>query len=146
MNASGSARGILLDTCAVIWLAGRYRMALDARSAIASAASAERLFVSVVSAWEIGMLSRPGARGRGLKFLPDPKRWFEKFMTGPGIREAPLTAGIAIDATQLPGEPHGDPADRLMIATARDLGVPIVTRDRRIIEYAETGSVEVVAC
>jgi PIN domain nuclease of toxin-antitoxin system len=67
-------------------------------------------------------------------------------MAGPGIRQATLTPAIAIDASYLPGELHGDPGDRLLIATARHLGMPIVTRDRRIIAYAEAGWVRVIAC
>jgi PIN domain nuclease of toxin-antitoxin system len=62
------------------------------------------------------------------------------------MRQAALTPEIAIDASYLSGELHGDPGDRLLIATARHLGVPIVTRDRRIIDYAAAGWVRVIAC
>jgi PIN domain nuclease of toxin-antitoxin system len=67
-------------------------------------------------------------------------------MAGPGIREAPFHPDIAIDSSWLPGEVHGDPADRLIIATARHLGLPVVTRDRKIIAYAEDGEVAVIPC
>ena len=67
-------------------------------------------------------------------------------MAGPGIGAAPFHPDIAIDASWLPGEPHGDPADRLIIATARHLGIPIVTRDRKIAAYARTGEVSVIVC
>ena len=53
---------------------------------------------------------------------------------------------IAIDASHLPGDLHGDPADRLIVATARHLGAAIVTRDSRIIAYAGSGHVRVVPC
>jgi PIN domain nuclease of toxin-antitoxin system len=46
----------------------------------------------------------------------------------------------------LPGELHADPADRLLIATARQLGVPLVTRDRRILDYAAQGHVDAIPC
>jgi len=65
---------------------------------------------------------------------------------GPGIREVAFSPDIAIDASYLPGDLHGDPADRMIIATARHLGLPIVTRDSRIIAYAEAGFVGVIAC
>ena len=67
-------------------------------------------------------------------------------MAGPGIREAALTPEIAVDASYLPGDLHGDPADRLLVATARHLGIPLVTRDAKLIAYAERGFLRVLAC
>jgi PIN domain nuclease of toxin-antitoxin system len=143
----GRPRAVLLDTCAVIWLANGDRLAPAALEAIVAAGLADGVFVSPASAWEIGMLSRsrPG-REAGPQFMPDPKTWFARVQAGPGIRQAALTPEIAIDASALPGDVHGDPGDRLLIATARHLGMPIVTRDRRIIGYAEAGWVRVIAC
>lgn len=139
--------GVLLDTCAVIWLATGASMADGALAAITEAATADALYVSPVSAWEIGMLSRPKAgRPEIVQFLPDPKSWFRRFTSAPGIREAGFTPEIAIDASWLPGELHGDPADRLLIATARTLGCPIVTRDHKIIAYGAAGFVRVLPC
>jgi len=93
------------------------------------------------------MLSKPRQGRAGVvRFMPDAKTWFARFMAGPGIREAPFQPDIAIDSSWLPGEMHGDPADRLIIATARHLGVPVVTRDGKIIAYAGTGEVSVVPC
>jgi PIN domain nuclease of toxin-antitoxin system len=67
-------------------------------------------------------------------------------MAGPGIREASLTPEIAIDASLLPDGMHGDPGDHLLIATARYLGLPIVTRDRGIIAYGRNGHAQVIPC
>ena len=145
MRGRAQPGAVLLDTCAVIWLANGDPLDRSAVDAIIHAGLAEGIFVSPVSAWEVGMLSRPGRRV-ALRFLPDPKTWFARVMAGPGIREAPLSAAIAIDASYLPGEPHGDPGDRLLISTARHLGVPIVTRDRRIIAYSDAGHVEAIRC
>ena len=92
------------------------------------------------------MLGNPRGSRPALRFLPDPGEWFARVMAGPAIRQAALTPQIAIDASYLPGELHGDPADRLLIATARHLGVPIVTRDTKIIAYAGLGFVQAVAC
>jgi PIN domain nuclease of toxin-antitoxin system len=139
--------GVLLDTCAVIWLANGETLASDAHDAIIAAGLAGGVHVSPASAWEIGLLSRPRPnRGTMLHFLPDPKTWFAMFMAGPGIRAAAITPDIAIDASHLPGDLHGDPGDRLIIATARHLGLPVVTRDRRIIAYAEAGFVQAISC
>jgi len=147
MSGADAARAVLLDTCAVIWLANGDPLAPEALAAIVAAGLADGVYVSPVSAWEIGMLSRPRpGREPGPRFLPDPKTWFARVMTGPGIRQAALTPALAVDASYLPGVLHGDPGDRLLIATARHLGMPIVTRDRRIIEYAGAGWVRVIAC
>ena len=147
MNRGAQARAVLLDTCAVIWLANGDPMESSATAAIVHAGSADGVFVSPVSAWEVGLLSRPRAgRGLALRFMPDPKTWFARLIAGPGIREAPFTPNIAIDASFLPGQLHGDPGDRLLVTSARHLGIPIVTRDRRIIDYARAGHVKVIPC
>jgi PIN domain nuclease of toxin-antitoxin system len=67
-------------------------------------------------------------------------------MAGPSIRPAPFTPEIAIDSSNLPQPLHADPADRLLITTARYLGFPLVTRDRKIEAYAALGHVGVIAC
>jgi len=140
-------RAVLLDTCAVIWLANGDPLAGSAAAAIVGAGLADGVFVSPVSAWEVGLLSKPKAgRTTAVRFMPDPKTWFARVMAGPAIKEAPLTSEIAIDASFLPGDLHGDPGDRLIVTTARHLGIPIVTRDRRIIAYASEGHVDVIAC
>jgi PIN domain nuclease of toxin-antitoxin system len=147
MSGADSARAVLLDTCAVIWLANGDPLASAALAAIVAAGLADGVYVSPASAWEIGMLSKPRAgRDPAPQFLPDPKTWFSRVLAGPGIRQAALTPEIAIDASYLPGDMHGDPGDRLLIATARHLGMPIVTRDRRIIAYAEAGWARVIPC
>jgi PIN domain nuclease of toxin-antitoxin system len=138
---------VLLDTCAVIWLVNGDRLRQQAVDAIVAAGLSNGIFVSPVSAWEVGLLSRPRSRNqRPLQFLPDPKAWFARVMAGPGIRPAPFNLDIAIDASHLPGEAHGDPADLMIVATARHLGMPVVTRDSRILAYARHGHVFAIRC
>lgn len=138
---------VLLDTCAVIWLANGDPMAADVLAAISHAALADGVFVSPASAWEVGLLSRVrNDKQPSVSFLPDPLSWFARFMNGPGIKEAPLLPEIAIASSHLPEPLHGDPADRLIIATARHHQIPIITRDRKIIDYAALGHVGVIAC
>ena len=111
---------------------------------VAEAASQARVLVSPISAWEVGLLA---VRVRGsVTFRPTPGQWFEQLLAKPGIRLTPLTPRAAIAASLLPGQLHGDPADRLLIATARELGVPVVTRDERILSYAAQGHVQAIAC
>jgi PIN domain nuclease of toxin-antitoxin system len=138
---------VLLDTCAVIWLANGDRLHQQAMDAIVAAGQSDGILVSAVSAWEVGLLARPRGRHHApLQFMPDPKTWFTRVMAGPGIRPAPFTPDIGIDASNLPGEMHGDPADQMIVATARHLGVPIVTRDARILTYARRGHMAAIRC
>jgi PIN domain nuclease of toxin-antitoxin system len=81
-----------------------------------------------------------------LRFLPDASTWFDRVMNAPGIRLAQFTPSIAMTASFLPGDLHNDPADRLLVSTARHLGMPIVTGDGKIIAYAEQGFVKVLPC
>jgi PIN domain nuclease of toxin-antitoxin system len=85
------------------------------------------------------------AKGQ-LAFLLHPNAWFRSFISNPGVRLAPLTPEIAIESKFLPPPIHNDPADRLLIATARALQMPIVTRDRRILDYARAGGVAAIPC
>jgi PIN domain nuclease of toxin-antitoxin system len=133
---------VLLDTCAIIYVANGDPIQPNAQQQIISAVLGGGVLVSPVSAWEIGML----ASKRGVVFLPDPTAWFQTFLSRSGIRLAPLTAEVAISSAFLPQPIHGDPADRLLIATARALDVPIVTRDRLILAYAAAGHVKTVSC
>jgi PIN domain nuclease of toxin-antitoxin system len=144
---SGSPTSLLLDTCALIWLANGDRLRQSATEAIVAAGLSGGIFVSPVSAWEVGLLARSGGQRRpALQFLPNPKTWFARVMAGPGVRPAPFTSDIAIDASHLPGEVHGDPADQMIVATARHLGMPVVTRDTRILAYARRGHVAAIRC
>ena len=113
MSRSAPPNAVLLDTCAVIWLANGDALASSATAAILHAGAADGIFVSPVSAWEVGLLSKPKAgRNLAVQFMPDPKTWFARVMAGPGLREASLTSEIAIDASFLPVELHGDPQRR----------------------------------
>jgi PIN domain nuclease of toxin-antitoxin system len=145
---SGETRSsvLLLDTCAMIWLANGSPLPPAVVDAIIAAGKRDNVYVSVASAWEIGMLSARKPGRPALEFRPDPKSWFSRFVAGPGIRQVDLTPAIAIDASHLPGDMHGDPSDRLIVSTARHIGATIVTRDRKIISYAEGGFVDVLAC
>lgn len=141
------APAVLLDTCALIWLADGAKLRGNAEAVIREAGLAEGVFVSVVSAWELGLLAASrSAKASGLSFHAQPSVWFARVMDRPAFRQAPLTAAAAITSAFLPGDLHRDPADRLLIASARELDLPIVTRDRRILDYAEAGHVLAIAC
>lgn len=140
---SMSETPLLLDTHAVIWVTEGLPLASGAIDAINAAYRAgSTIFVSAISAWEVGLLV---ARNRiGLSARPD--RWFHKVLAIPGVKLAGLTPDILIESSFLPGDPPRDPADRIIIATARDIGATLVTRDRLLLEYGKSGQVNALAC
>jgi PIN domain nuclease of toxin-antitoxin system len=134
---------ILLDTCALIWLAQGAPLSAAAADELAAAAEAgEPLTLSPISWWEIGLLSQ---RGR-LSLTTAPSRWLAAFVGAAGARVAPLEPDILLDSSFLPGAPPPDPADRIVIATARAEGLRVMTRDRRILAYAAAGHVAAIPC
>jgi PIN domain nuclease of toxin-antitoxin system len=135
---------VLLDTCAIIWMVQNAPFAGTARAAIRRAASTHSVLVSPVSAWEIGLLAN--RVNAALTFHPSPTLWFQKMLARPGIYLTPLMPEAAIESGSLPGKLHRDPVDRLLIATARDLGAPLVTRDARILAYAAQGHLNAIPC
>ena len=92
------------------------------------------LWVSVISVWEVGMLK---AKGR-LNLPYDVGEWCAHAVRAPGILLAPLTPEIAVESTRLPGTLHGDPSDRILIATSKIAGGTFITRDKKIITYCQT--------
>jgi PIN domain nuclease of toxin-antitoxin system len=132
---------VLLDTCAMFFLANGDAMAEPARQAIRQAVADDGVLISAISAWEIGMIA---AKGR-MKFVPNAQRWLADFLERDGVGVAPLTIAAALDAGLLPSF-RGDPADRIMIATAQHLNVPIITRDGPILAYAKSGHVKAIRC
>ncbi len=140
-------RAVLLDTCALIWLANAGPLGAGVIQALAHAALDSDLLVSPVSAWEIGLLDKKhGPRSSVLLFAPDVRTWLATAMAAPGVRIATFTPAIALAVSSLPGILHSDPADRMLISTARHLDVPIVTSDRKIIDYGAQGLVKVLPC
>jgi PIN domain nuclease of toxin-antitoxin system len=136
-------RPILLDTCAALWLVADAPMGEAAMAAISAADKANvPLRISPIMAWEIGLLARKGRFRSSLS----PQRWFERLQTLPGIQLCALSPDVLLAASFLPGDLHGDPADRIMAATAREHGFTLMTRDRALLDYAQTGHLAAIAC
>jgi len=87
--------------------------------------------VSVISCWEIAKL----VQYRRLELPCSLDDWFEQVLEYPGVQLLALTPEIAIESTMLPGEFHRDPADQIIVATARLYGCPLVTLDDKILKY-----------
>lgn len=134
---------LLLDTHAVIWLFEDMSLAPKAMSAIEAAyRDGTSVLVSPITAWEIGQLV---SRNR-INLSTPPHRWFPRVLATPGIQLAEMSPDILMSSSLLPGKPPRDPADRILLATARDLGATLVTRDRAILAYGESGQVSTLAC
>ena len=131
---------LLLDTHAILWIDGGFPISDAANAAIESARRSGGVLVSPVSAWEIGTLVRKGR----LTLDTVPAAWFQRFLDQPGVRLAPLTIEAAAGSASLPEPFHNDSADRLLVATARELGAPLVTRDAAILAYAAAGAVRAI--
>jgi PIN domain nuclease of toxin-antitoxin system len=126
----------VLDTHAWIWLIDDpARLSSRAREAIAEA---DPIGVAAISWWELGALSLSGR----LTLDRDASRWARQALAQPGMLAIPLTPKIALDAALLEREGFvSDPADRLIYATARDAGAPLVTRDERLREFDARGTI-----
>ncbi len=133
---------LLLDTCAVFYTSEGQLGEAAVEAMDRSFAAGDPVSVSAITAWEVGLLA---ARGRLPTVVP-PERYFELFAQLPGICIEPATPAILIDSSFLPGPIHRDPADRIIIATARALDLTIVTSDRLILDYAARGNVRALAC
>jgi len=134
---------LLLDTNAVLWIANGDTIAADARTALNTAHQTRKdVRVSPFAAWEIGQLA---ARSR-ITLPMNPDLWFERFLSAGGITLADMSPRMLVASSYLPGDPPRDPADRIMIATAREENLTLVTRDRHILNYAGDGHVRALAC
>ena len=125
---------LILDTHVWIWAVEGMTEKLGAAAvkAIETAARASLLAVSAISVWELAMLVK---RGR-LTLATAVGAWIEASLRPPGARIIPVGAAIALDSTQLPDfDHHKDPADRIIVATARRYGT-LLTRDDAVLAWA----------
>jgi len=124
---------IVLDTHALLWWANGERAQLSA--AAASAIDAEmdggQILVSSMSAWELAMLVE---RGR-VALSMDVASWLDTLSRIDAVQIVPVDSEIAVKSVQLPGDFHKDPADRIIVATARKFAAPLVSADEKIRSY-----------
>lgn len=134
---------VLLDTHCWVWMqfGETEKFNRGARASIDRAARTGGLCVSVMSVWEVGMLE---SKGR-LQLKMSCAEWVRQALATPGLALVPLTPEIAIESSRLPGKFHGDPADRLLVATARIGGLQLMTKDDRLLEYSRHGHVRTIS-
>lgn len=139
MNEQGV---LLLDTCAMIQIAGPTPFQADTAQTVEQAAMSGRLRVSPISAWEIGMAVALGRINTTLTALG----YFNTFLERTGSQLCALDPEVLIQSISLPGRFQKDPMDRILVATARHYGFTLVTSDRAILAYGRQGHVRALAC
>lgn len=121
----------LLDTHVLLWwLNGDPRLSTAQRQVLEAAGEEEPLWLSDITLWEIATLVSLGRIGLDLPL----RDWLERATAPPLVQCLPITPAIAAEVAALPSTFHRDPADRIIVASARVLGAVLLTQDRRIID------------
>lgn len=136
---------VLLDTNAALWLTAD-TLGFAAVGRLTEAALGDGIYVSPITAWEVGQLCQSPVKATALGLTGGPESWYRDLLSFADVRECILDGAIALASTTLPGNFHKDPADRFLVATARAQDFTLMTRDRKILAYAEAGHVKAIAC
>jgi PIN domain nuclease of toxin-antitoxin system len=122
---------ILLDTHIWVWWVNESSQLSERHTQLIQDNEQEGLGVSAISCWEVAKLVERGRLGLECSI----EQWMELSVAYPGIELLPLTPQIAIESTKLPGTFHRDPADQIIVATARVHNLSLLTMDRLILDY-----------
>ena len=122
---------ILLDTHVWVWWVNESSMASKDMLGIIQEHQGDGLGVSIISCWEVAKLVE---RGR-LELTMPVERWIEQALAYPEVELLQLTPRIVVESTQLPGDFHRDPADQMLVATARVYDIPLLTADSKLLDY-----------
>ncbi|MEX3630485.1 MAG: type II toxin-antitoxin system VapC family toxin [Burkholderia sp.] len=129
---------IVLDTHALVWwVTGDATLSKKAKATIDRELAGGEVIVSAISAWEIAML----VEREKLVLSMEVSAWLATVAAIQSVRFVPVDVEIAARSVDLPGEFHKDPADRMIVATARKFAVPLVTKDEKIRAYAHVKTV-----
>jgi PIN domain nuclease of toxin-antitoxin system len=127
---------LLLDTHVVLWAAlNETRLGRRAAKTIDLASREDRLAIAAITPWEIGLLV---SKNR-INLHKDVLDWVRDTLAKPGVHLVPLEPEISVASTRLPFDMQPDPADRILVATARYLGATLVTADKTLLELAKKG-------
>lgn len=130
---------MLLDTHTWLWhsMGDAKRVAPRVRRDVDRAVTRGTVVVSAVSMFEVTALV---ASGR-IRLATSAETWIRQSIDTGRLQVAEVTSSIAIEAGSIPAAALADPMDRLLVATARTLDIPIVTHDARILEYVRTSRI-----
>jgi PIN domain nuclease of toxin-antitoxin system len=126
---------ILLDTHILVWWLDQHSKLSTAQ--LSAIQNTNTIAVSAISLWQIAKL----VEHNRLAFNRLVLDWINDALTHPKIQLIPLTPEIIVLSTQLPGGFHKDPADQLLVATAIHLGIPLLTKDTKILGYKHVSTV-----
>ena len=127
---------ILLDTHIWIWSQSETALLSDNVKKQIKKTKTDQRSIASISIWEFAMMV---SKGR-INLKIDPKSWLDRSIKNSGIQVIALSPEIAMDACNLPGEVHKDPADRIIVATARNHNITLLTKDKKILEYPHVNS------
>ncbi|PXF54105.1 MAG: hypothetical protein C4B58_16220 [Deltaproteobacteria bacterium] len=122
---------ILLDTHTWIWSHSATKLLSDNVKKLIKKTQTDQRAIASISIWEFAMMVTKGR----INVKIDPKCWLNNAIGNSGLRVIELTPEIAMESCNLPGDFHKDPADRIIVATARTHNLTLLTKDRKIIEY-----------
>lgn len=137
-----NSEGLLLDTCAMLYLAENQFISVSTIGQIDEASINGKLYVSPISAWEIGS----GASKGRMAVAAEPLNFFNQFIKSVSARICDMGPDILVASSFLPGPIHKDPFDRILVETARRQNLVLVTSDRAILAYGQQGHVKTLAC
>jgi PIN domain nuclease of toxin-antitoxin system len=127
---------IVLDTHVWVWWVHASGQLTPANLQSLDSAASDGLGVSIISCWEVAKLVEYGR----LRLPCDVEQWLQQSLAYPGVQLFDLTPRIVVESTRLPAPFHRDPADQMIVATARVESVPVATADRKILEYPHVQS------
>ncbi len=132
---------LILDTHVFVWLLnGNATISTATRNIIQKTLSNGNVYISAISCWEIAMLEE-----RKRIILTEPcLQWINEGLSHSGVQVLPLSAEISVESCNLPGNPHGDPSDKIIIASARLTNSHLITKDNAIIAYSKQHHVNVL--
>ncbi len=135
-------RPVVLDTHVWIWaVTGDSALKLPARQLITDALKASTVLVPAICVWEVALLCRK----QQLQLTQPVHEWIRTALEKPGFLLLKLDSDVAVESTQLPGTFHQDPADCMIVASARIFNAILLTKDARILEYGKAGHVDAVS-
>ena len=137
-----TSHSVLIDTHILIWMmtSSEQLHSLD-KEQLANAMRHGQLYISAISFWEIAMLAR---YGRLILSIPI-EHWINEVLQTPGLHVLELSIPVLLESVQLPEGCHKDPADRMIIASARVYQYPLMSYDKKIIDYAQNGYLKILA-
>ena len=135
MQSSNEPKIILLDTHVWLWYASGVSQGIsrNLRTLIEKLTPNSAVKLSAISLWEIGILVMKDK----ITLIPSVKEWVYKALGDTRVSVEDIHTDIALESTLLPRELRGDPADRIIIATAKHLGATLITRDKEILSYSK---------